>query len=289
VAKDYPPQAIQVEGGRPAYVWSVSSESLPPGLSVDNSGIVSGAPTKSGSYNFTIKIIDSMKNLVSKIFQLTVNPPLETSKCVTIDGSGSIGIELIAHDPDHVDEKSGCSTKWSLQSFLAGKQKTEWVAFADSLKSVLHNFKPITAARWTLYRSDDFGASSCSNVSEKVYVVPCGEAFRSFAYSGNHEVHLSLPKDSTILAHEIGHSFANLSDEYSESPKLPKEDGAGNCITLQNIKDCPWSTGCFDGCNYQSAGKGWYRDAQNDLMYNNITNNQYGPIDMKIIRALLSK
>lgn len=290
VAKDYPPQTMQVEGGRPAYVWSVSSGSLPPGVGVSGSGTVSGTPTKSGSYSFSIKTIDSLKSSASKNFQLTVNPPPETSKCITVDGSGSIGIELIARDPDYADEQSGCSAQWSLQSFLAGEQKIEWVAFVDSLKSVLHNFKPITAARWTLYRSDDFGTSACQNVSEKVFVVPCYYGFRAFAYSGNHEVHLSLSKDSTTLAHEIGHSFANLSDEYSESPKLPKEDRAGNCIALQNTKDCPWSTGCFDGCNYQSAGKGWYRDAQNDLMYdNNITNNQYGPIDMKIIRALLSK
>ncbi len=281
---------MQVSGGAPAYAWSVSGGSLPPGISMNSSGAVFGIPTKSGSYNFAIKTIDSLKNSVSKNFQLTVNSPPDASKCVTIDGSGSIGIELIARDTGFMDIGQSCGARWSLQSFLAGDERKKWVAFADSLKPVLHNFKPITAARWTLYRSDDFGASACQNVSEKVYVVPCDYGFRANAFMGGHEVRLALSDDYTVLAHEIGHSFANLYDEYSEAGREPLEGGAGNCIKLQNIKDCPWSTGCFDGCNYQSAGKGWYRDAQQDLMASGqINDDQYGPIDMKIIRALLSK
>jgi hypothetical protein len=289
--QDYPSQAIQVEGGKPAYTWNVANGSLPPGLNMNSSGIISGRPNENGNYNFVVKVADSLRNLVSKNFQLTVNSSPNASKCVTIDGSGSIGIELIAHDPDSKDSASGCSTEWSLQSFLAGDERKEWIAFADSLKPVLHKFPPITAARWTLYRSDAFGESSCSSVSEKVYVVPCGEEFRAFALMGDHEVHLSLSGYSstyTALAHELGHSFASLNDEYPESGKNPIPYGAGNCV--QNSCPVDWGPGnCFDGCNYQSAGKGWYRDAPKDLMYSVVENNQYGPIDQKIIRALLSK
>ena len=65
--------------------------------------------------------------------------------------------------------------------------------------------------------------------------------------------------------------------------------GAGNCV--QNSCPTTWPAGnCFDGCNYQDAGNGWYRDAENDLMRdNNIIDNQYGPVDQQIITALISR
>ena len=42
------------------YSWSLTSGSLPPGLSLDPaSGTISGKPTKAGTYNFTAQVADS--------------------------------------------------------------------------------------------------------------------------------------------------------------------------------------------------------------------------------------
>src|SRR5271165_4442072 len=52
-------------GGTGAYTWSISSGSLPPGLTLNASqGIISGTPTTIGNYPFTVQVTDA-KNLSS--------------------------------------------------------------------------------------------------------------------------------------------------------------------------------------------------------------------------------
>jgi hypothetical protein len=47
-------------GGTPAYTWSISAGSLPPGLTLAaTSGTISGTPTTSGTYNFTATVSDN--------------------------------------------------------------------------------------------------------------------------------------------------------------------------------------------------------------------------------------
>ena len=51
---------LTASGGTGALTWSVSSGSLPPGLSLSSStGLLSGTPTTAGSYPFTVKITDT--------------------------------------------------------------------------------------------------------------------------------------------------------------------------------------------------------------------------------------
>jgi hypothetical protein len=47
-------------GGTPAYTWSVTAGTLPDGLTMATAtGIISGTPTKSGTYNFTATVADN--------------------------------------------------------------------------------------------------------------------------------------------------------------------------------------------------------------------------------------
>ena len=53
--------SVVVTGGVPGYTFSVSSGSLPPGLTLNTTtGAITGTPTTSGSYGFTIKVVDSI-------------------------------------------------------------------------------------------------------------------------------------------------------------------------------------------------------------------------------------
>ena len=52
-------QAFQATGGTPAYAWSVSSGSLPSGLSLSSSGVISGTPSVAGTSTFTATVTDS--------------------------------------------------------------------------------------------------------------------------------------------------------------------------------------------------------------------------------------
>jgi len=52
-------QALTITGGTQPYFISVFSGALPPGLSLSNSGVISGTPAALGASNFTIRVSDS--------------------------------------------------------------------------------------------------------------------------------------------------------------------------------------------------------------------------------------
>ncbi len=59
-------QSLQAAGGTSAYSWSVSAGSLPAGLTLASTGVVSGTPTASGTSAFTATVTDSSKPAQSK-------------------------------------------------------------------------------------------------------------------------------------------------------------------------------------------------------------------------------
>jgi len=64
---------LRASGGTPPYRWSLSSGALPAGLSLDSTtGAISGAPTATGTYNFTVRVTDNAQGTATKAFVLTV-------------------------------------------------------------------------------------------------------------------------------------------------------------------------------------------------------------------------
>jgi surface antigen len=52
-------QTLGASGGMSPYAWTLVSGSLPPGLHISKSGVISGVPTKKGTFNFTVMVTDS--------------------------------------------------------------------------------------------------------------------------------------------------------------------------------------------------------------------------------------
>lgn len=50
---------LQASGGTPPYTWSMASGSLPAGLTLSSSGVISGTPLTAGSASFTVQCTDS--------------------------------------------------------------------------------------------------------------------------------------------------------------------------------------------------------------------------------------
>ena len=52
---------LKAAGGNPPYSWSLATGSklLPPGLKLSSAGVISGKPTKKGTYSFTVKVVDT--------------------------------------------------------------------------------------------------------------------------------------------------------------------------------------------------------------------------------------
>ncbi len=68
---------IQTSGGQPPIAYSLVSGSLPPGLTLGSTGLISGTPATAGSYSFTVRATDSCSTgaqTAEKTFSLTINP-----------------------------------------------------------------------------------------------------------------------------------------------------------------------------------------------------------------------
>jgi Putative Ig domain len=73
----YAPVSYQATGGNPPYiVWTVSAGALPGGLSLELDGVISGTPTASGTFNFTVEINDSSMAVANLSGAISVAPKL---------------------------------------------------------------------------------------------------------------------------------------------------------------------------------------------------------------------
>jgi hypothetical protein len=52
-------KTLQASGGVAPYHWALTSGHLPPGLSFSSTGLISGVPTHTGTYDFSVKVSDS--------------------------------------------------------------------------------------------------------------------------------------------------------------------------------------------------------------------------------------
>ncbi len=73
-------QALSTSGGTGPYTYSlVAGSNLPPGLSLSSSGVISGTPTGSGAYNFTVRVVDSTTptvNTLDKAYSVLIAAPV---------------------------------------------------------------------------------------------------------------------------------------------------------------------------------------------------------------------
>jgi hypothetical protein len=79
-------QPFFASGGKAPYAWTLSSGTLPAGLTLSPFGILSGTPTATGSLKFSIKVTDSSStpNTVTKEFTLQINGGPITITAATI-------------------------------------------------------------------------------------------------------------------------------------------------------------------------------------------------------------
>ena len=73
-------QTLLASGGTSPYTFSVTAGSLPPGLSLTSSGAasatISGTPSSSGSFTFTITATDALGCNVARVYTVTITNPV---------------------------------------------------------------------------------------------------------------------------------------------------------------------------------------------------------------------
>ena len=70
-------QTLRANGGTGALTWTVSSGSLPAGLTLSEAGAISGIPTNPGTSNFTVTVTDTFSQSDTQALSITVTAALE--------------------------------------------------------------------------------------------------------------------------------------------------------------------------------------------------------------------
>ncbi len=66
-------ETLTATGGTTPYTWSLSSGTLPAGLSLSSAGVISGTPTTTGTSSFTVKVIDASSPVQSSTKTLSLS------------------------------------------------------------------------------------------------------------------------------------------------------------------------------------------------------------------------
>ena len=84
--------------GTPPWHWRLTDGTLPPGIALEPSGILSGAPTAPGEFRFTLQVTDSSPKPIvqSRDYLLTVPSPLtiQWTQPPQVTANGAIAGEL---------------------------------------------------------------------------------------------------------------------------------------------------------------------------------------------------
>ena len=83
-------QTLTATGGTSPYTWSVTSGTLPAGLTLSSSGVISGTPTTAGSNTISIKVTDSASPVATVTKSFVIQIPLGPGQSVTLASGQSI-------------------------------------------------------------------------------------------------------------------------------------------------------------------------------------------------------
>ncbi|MCW2936855.1 MAG: hypothetical protein JWM19_7817, partial [Actinomycetia bacterium] len=67
---------LTAAGGTAPYTWSVNAGSLPSGITLSSAGVLSGTPTTTGTYSFTVNVIDKNNGIATTPITLVVGAGL---------------------------------------------------------------------------------------------------------------------------------------------------------------------------------------------------------------------
>lgn len=84
-------RTLVASGGTPGYTWSLESGTLPSGVSLSQTGSVSGTPGVAGTNNFVVRVTDSNNNSATKALSLVVKPSAPLTITTRNLPRGSVG------------------------------------------------------------------------------------------------------------------------------------------------------------------------------------------------------
>jgi hyaluronate lyase len=213
-------QLMQAGGGDGLIGWSISSGSLPPGLTLSGGGILAGTPTTTGTYTFTVRATDSDATNpdTSEISYTQIISAAGGAK-LTVTASTALSYSSGNRPSYTTDGKSG--TRWT-SSFTPSAGKTgfgydsTWIRWdLGSLKTVSYmniawylgssrttSFKleiSNDGTTWTELRARGNSTGTTSSLEKYDFTDATGRYVRLVSYGNN----TSSPNSTNIIEIEI--------------------------------------------------------------------------------------
>jgi hypothetical protein len=184
-------QAFALTGGTAPFVWSISSGSLPAGMTMDTTGLLSGAPAETGTFNFTVKTTDAAGATATKPCTMSISLAITLPDMLAIElpnpGQTSIG----GSEHPMSDLLSAASTTGGLVVTCDGST----------------NIFPLggTWVTWTSWAGVPESSPVASTRSSYVFVfrhgqTPVGVSGDDYATAGNHGTCIGRTPDGTLHA-----------------------------------------------------------------------------------------
>ena len=82
---------LEATGGNQPYTWVISSGALPAGLALSAAGVISGITIASGSFDFTVQVIDANRDTDTQRLRLTVGAPPPVAVTTASLPAGTVG------------------------------------------------------------------------------------------------------------------------------------------------------------------------------------------------------
>ncbi len=237
---------LTANGGQAPYQWALVSGQLPPGLTLNSTGQITGSPTATGTFKFSVEVSDSSSPVQSltQTLSITVSTVLSWSGLVGADGPANNSIEDIScqllstsgYTCDFIDSQNrvgfssnplGTSSAWELASNALTDiscPSSEVCLAVDSAGNLMSTISPLVPSSW----STPVSAYSTPQIRNYINSISCD------------------PSGATCTLADANHEVVHLTPGGTPPPWKTPFVGSATSVGSSSLNgiSCPTSTFC---------------------------------------------
>src|ERR1035437_3204714 len=106
---------LAATGGTPGYTWALVAGALPPGITMNAAGLISGGPTAAGTFNILVSVTDSAAATAPGVFSLKITGP---ATAIVISSAATLPDGMIGNAYSQTLTETGGTAPfgWTVQS-----------------------------------------------------------------------------------------------------------------------------------------------------------------------------
>ncbi|RYF76512.1 MAG: hypothetical protein EOO39_05490, partial [Cytophagaceae bacterium] len=237
-------------GGSGIYSYAITSGALPSGLTLGNSGVLSGTPATAGTFNFTVTATESgCSQSIATAFSITINT-----------GSQSITFNALAN-------KVFGDAPSTLTAFSTSGLALTYTSSNTDVATINGDVLTITGAGTTNITAAQTGTANYNAATPVVQSLTVGKASATITLSGLSQTYDGTTKAAIAATTPVG--LSGLSITYDGSATLPS--AAGSYAVIASLSNSNYTAS--DATGNLVIGK-----QDQTITFNNLTNKIFGDV-----------